>query len=57
MIFDGFSEYAGQPLIIRTALEALGIVTEVFFYMALAAFVIYLVGLWRLCRAKDRLSR
>jgi hypothetical protein len=57
MTFDRFSEDTGQTLIIRTTLEALGAITEIFFYMALAAFVIYLIGLWRLCRAEDRLSR
>ena len=57
MTFDGFYEGAGQTLIIRTALEALGAITEVFIYMALAAFVIYLIGLWRLCRAEYRQSR
>jgi hypothetical protein len=57
MTFDGFTEDTGQTLIIRTALEALGAVTEVFIYMALAAFVIYLIGLWRLCRAEYRQSR
>jgi hypothetical protein len=57
MIFDGFSEYSGQPLIILTALEILGAVMAVLFCMTLAAFVIYLIGVWRLCRAEDRLSR
>jgi hypothetical protein len=57
MTFDVFTEDTGQTLIIRTALEALGAITEVFIYMALAAFIIYLIGLWRLCRAESRQCR
>ncbi|MGH9752025.1 MAG: hypothetical protein ACREA2_04520 [Blastocatellia bacterium] len=55
MNFGGFSEFIVQALIIRAALEALSAVMAVLFGLALAAFVVYLIGVWRLCRAEDRL--
>lgn len=54
MNFDGFSEYAGQSLIVLAAMEALSALMAVLFCMTLAAFVIYLIGVWRLCRDASR---
>ena len=56
MKFSGSFDFIEQSLIIRAALEGLSAVIAVLFCMTLAAFVIYLIGVWRLCRAEDRLS-
>ncbi|HKQ73556.1 MAG TPA: hypothetical protein VJ810_07515 [Blastocatellia bacterium] len=57
MDFSGSSELIAQALIARVALEALSVVTMVMFCASLMAFVVYLVGVWRLCRAEYRLSK
>lgn len=56
MNFGGLSEYAGQGLIIQAALEALSVVMAVLFSLTLAAFAVYLTGVWLLCRAEDCLN-
>ncbi len=56
MNVDVVSESAAQALFIRVAMEALGAIVAVLFCLAFAAFVLYLVGVWRLCQAEHRLS-
>ena len=56
MNLSGFSEFIAQSMVMRAAMEALSAVMAVLFGLTLAAFVIYLIGVWRLCRAEDRLS-
>jgi len=56
MNLNGSSEFIAQMMVMRAAMEALGAVMAVMFSLTLAAFVVYLVGVWRLCRAVDRLS-
>jgi len=56
MNLSGFSEFIAQAMVMRAAMEALSAVMAVLFGLTLAAFVIYLIGVWRLCRAEDRLS-
>jgi len=57
MNFDGFSGYFGQALIVTAALEALNAIMAALFCLTFAAFVIYLIGVWRLYRAEDGLSK
>jgi hypothetical protein len=57
MPFDVLSEHIEQSLVILSALEALSALVAILFYMTLAAFIVYLIGVWRLCRAKDSLSK
>jgi len=57
MIFNQFSEFTDQAPIIRAALLGLSAVMAVLFCLTLAAFVVYLIGVWRLCHAEDRLSK
>jgi len=52
-----FSELIQQALIIRTALEALAPIVAVLGCVALAAFIVYLIGAFRLCRAEVRPRR
>ena len=49
-----FSELIEQALIIRMALEALAPIVVVLGCVALAAFVLYLMGVFHLCRAETR---
>lgn len=57
MNLSGSSDFIVQALIIRAALEALSAVMAVMFCPSLAAFAVYLIGVWRLCRAEYRLSK
>ena len=52
-----FSELIEQALIIRMALEALAPIVLVLGCVALAAFVLYLLGVFHLCRAEVRPSQ
>ena len=54
MSFRGFSEFIEQAMSLWAALEALRAVMAILFCVALATFVVYLIGVWRLCRAEDR---
>ena len=56
MSLNGSSEFIAQMMVMRAAMEALGAVMAVLFSLTLAAFFVYLIGVWRLCRAEDGLS-
>ena len=57
MTFEVFSEHIGQSLIILATMEALSAIITVLFYVTLANFIVYLIGVWRLCRAEVGLSK
>lgn len=57
MTFDALSEHIGQSLIILATMEALNAIITVLFYVTLATFIVYLIGVWRLYRAEDGLSK
>src|SRR5262245_28410599 len=56
MIFNQFSEFTDQAPIIRAALLGLSAVMAVLFCLTLAAFVVYLIGVWRLCNSDPPLQ-
>jgi len=54
MNHTAFSKLIEQALLIRLALEALLPVIAVLCCLTLAAFVVYLIGVFHLCRAEAR---
>ena len=57
MNINSASEFISQALIIRTALEALSVVTSIMLFVSLVAVAVYLIGIWNLCRAEYRRSK
>ena len=57
MNVDVVYEFSAQALLIRVALEGLSAVMAIMFCLTSVAFIVYLIGVWRLCHAEYRLRK